>query len=248
MHSCKRTHALAHLLPSPALFKQPERSAKQGMRSDRAEADDSPWLYSRQFRVQPLAARGLFFRVRALMHAPFAALLKLEMFDDISQVYIFPRNAGIGQCPVEHLAGRAHEREAALVFRIARLFADEHDSRMRRTFAKNRLGRGSPQITGVAIARGGAQRTQAGFLASLTCFSRRAFACCHRTGAVSSRDRILQAQVAPHQIWIGADGGYRGSQLAASDAENATPPIQLIGLADIDRLNNMTIRVVRVMA
>jgi hypothetical protein len=59
--------------------------------------------------------------------------------------------------------------------------------------------------------------------------------------STSSGDGTLEAQVAPHQIGIGADYQDCGGQLAAGDAENAAPSIQLIGFANVDGLNDMTI-------
>jgi hypothetical protein len=67
---------------------------------------------------------------------------------------VIARPAEFGHCAVEQVAGRADEGPALQVFLVARLFADQHQQRGRRTFAPHRL-RGMKTERTFAAAGGG---------------------------------------------------------------------------------------------
>jgi len=75
------------------------------------------------------------------MQANFPAGHKFEMFDRAGDVNLLAVDAGLGQSAVEHLSRWSYERFSGEVFLVAGLFADQHDSRVRRAFAKYGLGR-----------------------------------------------------------------------------------------------------------
>ena len=83
--------------------------------------------------------------VRLLVDAPLAARLPLEVLHDVGDVDGGAIDAGLRERAVEQLAGRADERMAGEIFRVARLLADQHQlgacAALRRTPSASRASR-----------------------------------------------------------------------------------------------------------
>lgn len=75
------------------------------------------------------------------MDATLPARLPFEVLDRVRDINRGPVDAGFLERAIEELPGRADERLAAQVFLIARLFAEQHERGLLRTFAKHSLGR-----------------------------------------------------------------------------------------------------------
>src|SRR5579875_3643972 len=84
--------------------------------------------------------------VRTLVQAAFAAGLEFKMLDCIGDEYLAAVDAGVRERPGENATGGPDERMPLLVLLIARLLADHHHARMRRSFAGHHL-------RGIAIQR-----------------------------------------------------------------------------------------------
>ena len=80
-------------------------------------------LDDRALAIEPPFAALDLIGVRALVQAPLAAHLELEVLDSIGDEDVVARNAGVRQRLIEHAAGRADERLAGEIFLVARLFA-----------------------------------------------------------------------------------------------------------------------------
>jgi hypothetical protein len=91
------------------------------------------------------------------MNAPVAALLELEVLDDVGQIGLVARDAGGLEAAVELLAGRSDEGPAGPVLLVSRLLAHEHDSRALEAFAEDGLRGRAPEV---AAATAGGRRTQ----------------------------------------------------------------------------------------
>ena len=79
------------------------------------------------------------------------------MLHGVGNINVVAQDAGFSKSFVEHFTGRSDERMSLPVFHVARLLADEDDTRMFRAFAENRLGRIFVEITSLASSCRGAQ-------------------------------------------------------------------------------------------
>ena len=86
------------------------------------------------------------------MQANFSARHELEMFDRAGNVDLLAVDAGLDQGTIEHLPRRSDERLSGEIFLVAGLLADQHNSRVRRTFAKHGLRRILPERAGAAMS------------------------------------------------------------------------------------------------
>jgi hypothetical protein len=74
-----------------------------------------------------------------LVHATLAARRPLEMLDCVRDVDVGALQPRFVERFIEQCAGRSDKRPALQVFRIAWLFADQHDRRATRPFAADGL-------------------------------------------------------------------------------------------------------------
>src|SRR5690606_37978729 len=95
----------------------------------RAEGDDGTRRDDGDLLIEPPLAPVDLVRVGALVHAPLAALLKLEVLDGIGDEDLLARHARIGERTVEHATGGADKRPARLVLAVARLLPYAHEPR-----------------------------------------------------------------------------------------------------------------------
>jgi hypothetical protein len=93
------------------------------------------------FGLEPWEAGLDFDRSRFAVNPPGSPRHPFEMLHDIGYVCTTPIDAGLDEAAVEQLARRADKGVAGSVFGIARLLANQHDSRTLRAFAKDGLGR-----------------------------------------------------------------------------------------------------------
>src|SRR4029453_18654422 len=109
-------------------------------------------------------------------------------------------DAGNGERTVEHTARRTDERMSLNVFRIAWLFADDHDAGIARTFAEYRLRRVLVQLARGAVARLRAcsveiQRDLDGGSGSAACHGLRALVFSESSGSASDSLLFHRAKV-----------------------------------------------------
>jgi hypothetical protein len=83
------------------------------------------------------------------------------MLDGVRHVGVAAVDPGVGQRPVEQLAGRTDERLADPVLLIAGLLADEHDPGGLRPLTEHGLGGRLPELAGPAPGCRAAQAGQA---------------------------------------------------------------------------------------
>src|SRR4051812_35918097 len=76
------------------------------------------------------------------------------MFDGVRHVNFVAIDPGFDERFVQQPSCRADEWFTREVFVVAGLLADEHDLRVARAFAEDRLRAGFPERTGLASARG----------------------------------------------------------------------------------------------
>src|SRR4029079_12209686 len=92
-----------------------------------------------ELRLEPAMARVDLHRVRLRVEAPLAAWLPLEVLHRVRDVDVVLRDACLLERGVEDPPRGSDERMALLILLIARLLADEHEPRVRRAFAEDRL-------------------------------------------------------------------------------------------------------------
>ena len=125
-------------------------SLQQRLGSGGPERDDALRVNQSQLVLQPRPAGGHLVIIGLGMQALLAGRGELEMLDRVGQIDLAPLDTGRSQCPIQQLAGRAHERPPRQILGVARLFAHNHQARVRRAFAEHGL-RGRPaQATGAA--------------------------------------------------------------------------------------------------
>src|SRR5581483_4997947 len=127
---------------------------------ERAEAHDVARIDTLEFAFEPPQASGDLGCVRALVQAPLAAQLELEMLDDVRDVHVFARDADLDQGIVEQFSCGTDEGMTAQVLAVAGLLADHEDARRLRAFAEHGLCRIFPKWTRAASARRTPQRRQ----------------------------------------------------------------------------------------
>lgn len=146
----------------PAALLDAKVAADQRLGGRRAKADDHLRLDQQQFGKQPGTAGNRFVNTWFLVKPRLSAWLVLEMLDRVRDVDRAPIDAGLGKGRVEDCSGRADERATGAIFLIARLFTNERDPGIRRTFAKDRLCRMSTKVTSSAAGGGVAQSRPVG--------------------------------------------------------------------------------------
>ena len=95
------------------------------------------------------------------MNPAFPARLPFEMFHCIRDVNFLAINSRFFQRLVHDFPSGPDERFTLLIFVIARLFPDQHDRRVFRTFAKHGLCGPLIEMTRRAVARRAAHLGQA---------------------------------------------------------------------------------------
>src|SRR6266436_9047834 len=104
-----------------------DRTAEQTARGRGAERDNGRRLHDRALEIERNLAALDFVGVGALVQAPLAAHLVLEMLYRIGDEDLGAGNSRLRQRPVEDASGRTDERLAADVLFVAGLLADEHE-------------------------------------------------------------------------------------------------------------------------
>src|SRR6266545_8056507 len=112
-----------------------------------AQADDHLRVNDLDLRLQPRLAGYHLPDQRLLVQASSLATLDpFKMFDGVGDVNLVARNTRFSEGFVQQTTCRSDERTALAIFHIAWLFTDEHDARVFRPLAENRLGRVLVQI------------------------------------------------------------------------------------------------------
>src|SRR3954447_21260022 len=124
MDGDKGGHAIRQLMRFAAQARDRDNAAEQAARRRRAERDDGGWLHQRALLVEPPAASLDLIGIRALVQAPLAALLKLEMLHRIGDEGLIAGNAGRRQRLVQNAARGSDKRLAGQVFLVAGLLPD----------------------------------------------------------------------------------------------------------------------------
>lgn len=144
----------------PALGRHARRPAENGAASCRPEAHDDVGLHRSHLGVEPGAARHDVADSGLLVDAAHAAPLEPEVLDRVRDVRLLTRDSGLLEGTVKQLARWPDERLAGKVLLVARLLADEHESRLSRSGREHRLRRIPPQLAPSALGRGRSQPAQ----------------------------------------------------------------------------------------
>jgi hypothetical protein len=81
---------------------------------------------------------------------PLSAWFKFEVFHSVCEVRLFARNTGRMQALIEELTRWADEWLSLQIFLVSRLFADEHNGRVRRSVSTDPLRGVQVKITAAA--------------------------------------------------------------------------------------------------
>src|SRR5688572_26049339 len=146
----------------PTALGDPECLSQKRLRRRRAEADDDLCLHELHLLIQPRAACTNLGVIRFLVNTAFAflAALPLEMLHRIGDVNLAPVDSRLLQGVVEQPASRTDERPPLAILLIARLFADDDDSRAWSSFAEHRLRSDHPQSAAMTRSSRLAKRAQ----------------------------------------------------------------------------------------
>lgn len=128
-------------------------AAKHRPRRRGAKRDDRRRPDRLDLPLQPLAAGVDLDHGRLLVQPPFAADDELEVFDRVGDIGALALDSRIPQRPVKQHARRSDEGLTGKVLLVARLFADEHEARVRRSLAEHNLARVLPQRARAADRR-----------------------------------------------------------------------------------------------
>src|SRR5262249_53444396 len=96
-----------------------------------------------------------------LVDTALAARDELEVLHRVGHVEFFAIEAGLDERAIEHFARGPHERRPAQILLVTRLLADEHDARVGRATAEDRLGGVTEEIAALAAGRRLLQRLEA---------------------------------------------------------------------------------------
>jgi hypothetical protein len=107
------------------VLREPEGASENPLSRGCAQAYNDLGLYGLDLRLEPRPTRFDFRGTGLLMNAPLAALFELEMFDDVGDIDISSRNAGLFESAVQKLSGGPNEGVALQIFFIPRLLADK---------------------------------------------------------------------------------------------------------------------------
>ena len=136
-----RRHAGAPVRPMQELAslpRQDHRTPHQRKRGGRSERYDEMRRRGGDLTIEPPSARLDLAAVWRFVQPPSAARFALEMLHRICQVDRAAFDADLEQRAIQHHSGRSDKRPPGEVFFVARLFADHHQCRRRRSLAKNR--------------------------------------------------------------------------------------------------------------
>ena len=84
------------------------------------------------------------------MDPPLPSLFKGKMLHRVCQINIRSIHPGFRQRAIQNLSCRPDKRPPGAIFRISRLFADQHNARVTKSFAKHRLRRMLKQLASFA--------------------------------------------------------------------------------------------------
>lgn len=139
---------MAHKLP--ALFGQAIGWTEDRLDGGGAEAHNNFWFDELYFGFEPGPARFDLRHSRLFVETAFAAFLKLEMLDGVSEVDFLAINPGVGKRTIQQFSSGTDEGMALDVFFIAGFLAYHHDACGDRSFAEYRLRRVQVEVTAMA--------------------------------------------------------------------------------------------------
>jgi len=94
------------------------------------------------------------------MNSPFPTGLPFEVFHGVGDVNSRSIDSGVFERAVHDFPSRTNKWFARHIFVITRLFANQHNRRVLRPFAKDSLGRSFVQMTCIAVGCCFTNRTQ----------------------------------------------------------------------------------------
>jgi hypothetical protein len=133
-------------------------AANQSLRGAGAQTDHDCGTNLRDFSLEPWTAGGDFLGVGPLVNSPLPALGRIEMFDEVGDIYLVARDSSGEQGLVEQFSSWADEWMTGQVFLITRLFADEHHLGTRVSFAEHGLRSATPNVAGATGLSGFCER------------------------------------------------------------------------------------------
>src|SRR5512132_546763 len=135
------------------MARQAKARAQQRLGRRRPEHHEGAGPDEAKLRVEPRFARVDLAALRALMDAPLAAFLELEVLDDVGDVDVAALDPDGLEGSVELATGRSHERTALAVLAIPGYLPDEHDARPAPPLAKYGLRGVAVQVAPAAPGR-----------------------------------------------------------------------------------------------
>ena len=136
---------------SPAIFRQANFSSQDSLRRRCAQANDDGRPDHLDFNFQPRTAGVHLQRAWLLMNAPFSALFKFEMLDNVRHIHLSSIDSSVGQCPIEQLARRSDKGKTLPILFVTRLLSYKNDSSRLRPLSKNALSRMPIEVAAAAL-------------------------------------------------------------------------------------------------
>ena len=142
------------------LLRDAESAAEQRLGRRSSQAYEHERADELDFLPEPWAAGVDLRRSRTPMEPALPAWLPFEVLHRVRHVRVAAFDARGLECAIEQPPGGPHERSPSPVFLIAGDLAYEHDARLARTLAENRLRRRLPQQAAATTRRRGARGAQ----------------------------------------------------------------------------------------
>ena len=136
-----------------ALLGHLERRSQQRLRRGRAQTDDQLRVHHPDLGGQPRPARLDVAHLRRRVDPALSPLGEPEVLDGVGHVDLGHRDAGLGQRPLQQLAGRSDEGDALAVLDVTGLLADQGQPRPRVPGREDDLGGRLPQLAPPAVRR-----------------------------------------------------------------------------------------------
>lgn len=141
MHGGKHRRKSIRVKDLASILRHAKIPAEERLSCGGPQADNKFRFDHFDLAVEPGPAGRLLASAGLLVKAALAARLPLEMLHRIGDVDEVAVDTGFDQTAVEQMAGRPDEGLAGQVLAIARLLADEDQTRMRIAFSENSLRR-----------------------------------------------------------------------------------------------------------
>lgn len=160
MNRCNPRAPIGPVQEPAALASQSDWRSLERARCQNSKSNDELWFDYGELALEPPAASLDFIATWMLVQASLSSPLEFEMLHRIGDIDRPAIETDLLQCFIENTTGRSGERPAGTIFLISGLFANQHDPRIGRTFAKDDLGRIPEQRAAFALGSLGCQEQE----------------------------------------------------------------------------------------